>query len=167
METGLDFAQSRNYATLHGRFTSPDLFLNDTWTADPASWNLYAYVRSNPLRYTDPTGEIINVRTLSSPDRLELLARIDATYGRRGVATIDENDNLRVDTTGLSAEVKKATQYLTDAINSTAYFAEVQVSNNDSSVAFGQATPSRGRVTYKGVTRATDLIVLDLGAHGL
>ena len=42
-----------------GRFTSPDDFLNDTDTADPQSWNLYVYVRNNPLRFIDPSGERI------------------------------------------------------------------------------------------------------------
>jgi RHS repeat-associated protein len=56
-ETGLDFAENRYFASLQGRFTSPDNFLNDTHVADPASWNLYSFVRNNPLKYVDPTGE--------------------------------------------------------------------------------------------------------------
>lgn len=58
-ETDLDFAQTRYYARSYGRFTSPDNFLNDTETSDPMSWNLYVYVRNNPLKYVDPTGEQI------------------------------------------------------------------------------------------------------------
>jgi hypothetical protein len=34
----------------------PDEAFNDQNTRDPQSWDLYSYVRNNPLRYTDPTG---------------------------------------------------------------------------------------------------------------
>ncbi len=56
-ETELDFAQARIHNYNHGRFTSPDDFLNDTDPAAPQSWNLYVYVRNGPLKYIDPTGE--------------------------------------------------------------------------------------------------------------
>ncbi|MBI1762688.1 MAG: RHS repeat-associated core domain-containing protein [Acidobacteria bacterium] len=55
-ETGLDYAQARYYANVQGRFTSPDIPLADQDVADPQSWNLYSYVRNNPLAFTDPTG---------------------------------------------------------------------------------------------------------------
>lgn len=56
-ETGLNFAQSRYYSPTMGRFTSPDKPLMDQEEGDPQSWNLYSYVRNNPLNFTDPTGE--------------------------------------------------------------------------------------------------------------
>ena len=58
-ETDLDFAQARYFNSEVGRFSSPDDFFNDTDVADPQSWNLYVYVRNNPLRFIDPTGEEI------------------------------------------------------------------------------------------------------------
>jgi RHS repeat-associated protein len=57
-ETSLDYFGARYFSSVQGRFTSPDDFLNDTHVSDPQSWNLYVYVRNNPLRYIDPTGEI-------------------------------------------------------------------------------------------------------------
>jgi RHS repeat-associated protein len=58
-ETGLDYFGARYYANAQGRFTSADDFLLDTHPNDPESWNLYTYVRNNPLTYTDPSGQII------------------------------------------------------------------------------------------------------------
>ncbi|MGE0104217.1 MAG: RHS repeat-associated core domain-containing protein [Blastocatellales bacterium] len=56
-ETGLDYFGARYFASAQGRFTSPDEPLIDQYRAHPQSWNLYAYVLSNPLRYIDPTGQ--------------------------------------------------------------------------------------------------------------
>ena len=55
-ETGLDYFGARYFSGAQGRFTSPDVPLADQWEKDPQSWNLYSYVRNNPLRFIDPTG---------------------------------------------------------------------------------------------------------------
>ena len=73
-ETGLDFAQSRYYSPMHGRFTSPDEFKggpdelfdfeedaadNPTFYGDlenPQSLNKYQYGYNNPYKYNDPSG---------------------------------------------------------------------------------------------------------------
>ncbi|MBI5282337.1 MAG: RHS repeat-associated core domain-containing protein, partial [Candidatus Solibacter usitatus] len=55
-ETGLDNFIARYYSPVQGRFGSADEPLADQDPADPQSWNLYGYVRNNPLRYIDPTG---------------------------------------------------------------------------------------------------------------
>jgi RHS repeat-associated protein len=58
IETGLDYFGSRYYASMQGRFTSPDLiFISRRRLLDPQGINLYAYVRNNPLAYVDPNGE--------------------------------------------------------------------------------------------------------------
>ena len=56
-ETGLDFAQARYYNNMGGRFISPDKPFVDQHTSNPQSWNLYTYVRNNPLKYIDDIGE--------------------------------------------------------------------------------------------------------------
>jgi RHS repeat-associated protein len=56
-ETGLDWFNTRYFSGAQGRFTSPDGPFNDQQSSDPQSWNLYAYSRNNPLRFTDPTGQ--------------------------------------------------------------------------------------------------------------
>jgi len=55
-ETGLDYFEARYFSAAQGRFTGADLVFADQHPGDPQSWNMYAYVRSNPLRYTDPDG---------------------------------------------------------------------------------------------------------------
>jgi RHS repeat-associated protein len=74
VETNLDFAQSRYYSPMQGRFTSPDEFKggpdelfdfeddasdNPTFYADlenPQSLNKYQYTYNNPYKYNDPDG---------------------------------------------------------------------------------------------------------------
>lgn len=55
-ETGLDFFGARYLSSAQGRFTSPDVPFADQHPEDPQSWSLYSYVRNNPLKYVDPTG---------------------------------------------------------------------------------------------------------------
>jgi RHS repeat-associated protein len=56
-ETGLDYFGARYYASSMGRFSSPDPQGNSYADfSNPQSWNMYAYVMNNPLKFTDPTG---------------------------------------------------------------------------------------------------------------
>jgi RHS repeat-associated protein len=55
LESGLDYFGARYYGSSMGRFMSPDAPV-DQHPEDPQSWNLYSYVRNNPLSNTDPTG---------------------------------------------------------------------------------------------------------------
>ncbi|MFO0280366.1 MAG: RHS repeat-associated core domain-containing protein [Acidobacteriota bacterium] len=57
--TGLDNFLARYYNAPVGRFTSPDAPFADQEAEDPQSWNLFAYGRNNPLRFTDPTGRTV------------------------------------------------------------------------------------------------------------
>ncbi len=55
-ESSLDYFGARYYSARLGRFVSPDAPFADQFASAPQSWNLYAYVRNNPLRFLDPTG---------------------------------------------------------------------------------------------------------------
>src|SRR5271165_5673986 len=55
-ESGLDNFGARYDSSSLGRFMSPDEPLVDQQTGNPQSWNLYSYVRNNPLNNTDPSG---------------------------------------------------------------------------------------------------------------
>jgi RHS repeat-associated protein len=53
-EIGLDFYVSRFYDPYLNHWTQPDTIVPDQ--ADPLSWDRYAYVLNNPVKYTDPSG---------------------------------------------------------------------------------------------------------------
>jgi hypothetical protein len=69
----LDYFQARYYSSALGRFTGADDFLNDTHPASPASWNLYAYARNNPLKYIDPNGEEVRSGNLTTDQQQQIL----------------------------------------------------------------------------------------------
>src|SRR3974377_1832303 len=55
-ESGLDYFGARYFSGPQGRFTTPDKVFADQHPQDPQSWNLYAYVTNNPLKFVDDTG---------------------------------------------------------------------------------------------------------------
>ena len=56
-DTGLYYYGARYYDPEIGRFISPDPIVQSY--ANPQSFNRYSYVLNNPLKYTDPTGLIV------------------------------------------------------------------------------------------------------------
>jgi RHS repeat-associated protein len=81
-ETGLDFFGARYFSSAQGRFTSPDKPFADQHPEDPQSWNLYGYVRNNPLAHIDSTGEacssLIGNTGSGYCQRAEVYANFDA-----------------------------------------------------------------------------------------
>jgi len=53
-ELGLYFYNARWYDPALGRFIQPDTIVPDP--GNPMDWDRYAYVRNNPVNYTDPSG---------------------------------------------------------------------------------------------------------------
>jgi RHS repeat-associated protein len=53
--TGYDYMHYRSYGSNIGRFMKPDDGSAHT-AYDPQSWNLYSYVRGNPVNRNDPSG---------------------------------------------------------------------------------------------------------------
>jgi len=59
-ETGLDYFGKRYYGSSMGRFITTDpVVITTERLMNPQQLNLYAYVANNPLRFIDPTGEIL------------------------------------------------------------------------------------------------------------
>src|SRR5690606_2581788 len=95
-------------------------------------------------------GEKVYVGNIANQDdRDEFLRRANFTYGCESCVTVDTDGYLQIDTTGLSQEIINATQFLTDAINSTdpAQLYDVQITNNNPDVAFGDAQRGMGNVS--------------------
>ena len=58
----MDYFGARYYSSAQGRFTSADpTFLKRERLADPQRLDLYVYVRNNPFKYVDPTGEDLRI----------------------------------------------------------------------------------------------------------
>jgi RHS repeat-associated protein len=56
----VDDMHARFYNPTVGRFLSVDPVLDmRVAMTNPQGWNRYAYVRNNPMRWTDPTGKVI------------------------------------------------------------------------------------------------------------
>ncbi len=53
--SGMIYMQARFYLPSYGRFASPDP-ARDQHFEETQSWNIYSYVRNNPIMNTDPTG---------------------------------------------------------------------------------------------------------------
>ena len=50
---------ARWYSPNYGRFITEDTFFG--WMDEPLSLNKYSYVHNNPIKYTDPTGNVVEV----------------------------------------------------------------------------------------------------------
>ncbi len=80
-ETDLDFAKARMSNYLHGRFTSPDPFRNDTKLEDPQSMNKYVFVRNRPTFLVDPTGKKAEVKVTYNKETKTYDVNVKASFG--------------------------------------------------------------------------------------
>lgn len=88
----LDYMHARYCSPVQGRFLSIDPVAESANPRVPQSWNRYVYVWNNPLKYLDPTGEVVNFSGLSESQVDELLKGLNEftgnTYG------LDDNGSL-------------------------------------------------------------------------
>jgi RHS repeat-associated protein len=106
-ESGNDYFEARYYNSATGRFLSPDpVFATPERLADPQEWNLYSYVRNNPLAFTDPTGldmwlqgcgddsKTCQGGYLGSTDKNGKFSRTHLSGDQSDNASMDENGNV-------------------------------------------------------------------------
>jgi len=77
-ETGQDYFEARYLRASVGRFSTIDPVY--TWKEnleDPQRWNRYAYVRDNPLKYTDPHGLYISGCALVQLSCVKAMAKFE------------------------------------------------------------------------------------------
>ena len=82
-ESGNDYFGARYYASSMGRWMHPDKPFADQHLTDPQSWNLYVYVRNNPLIHKDDAGRACSALNGSSGycQRADLYGNFDLLVG--------------------------------------------------------------------------------------
>jgi RHS repeat-associated protein len=87
-ETGLYNFGARYYSPGVGRFVTPDpKVLSAQRMFDPQQWNMYAYARNNPLKYTDPDGKELALATgMSKADAQRVTKSLVEVYRKPGGA---------------------------------------------------------------------------------
>ena len=92
-ESGLDNFKARYFGSSMGRFMSPDpAHIMKQKLVDPQQWNMYAYVRNNPLRFFDPTGKYLEL-TGDDAARKKQLEALQKAAGKAGSYLYDNTDN--------------------------------------------------------------------------
>jgi RHS repeat-associated protein len=141
-ETGLDYFGARYMSSAQGRFMSPEAPFADQKPEDPQSWNLYGYVRNNPLRFIDPTGRC----SAPAVKQGETGICIDTYIAARKVGGPGDGDNR-----GPAPNDPKATyrQEIQIAVNPTS--GSVRLVKNDA----GVSSASIGPIPLTGSVKGT------------
>jgi RHS repeat-associated protein len=130
-ESGLDYFLARYHSPAQGRFSSADpIYFQKEMLIDPQRFNLYGYVRCNPLRYIDPSGMILQISAQGDPERVKAwLLFLANEFGDRlrFVEVKDTNGNvIRYDVTFnvSESEITKSegARFVYDLVNSDKVF---------------------------------------------
>jgi len=101
-----------------GRFVTPDpVIVTTDRLKKPQQLNLYAYVANNPLRFIDPTGELLIATGDRQADYKDLCAIAGDDCANR--LKIDEKTgNVTFDTTGLDLSKNEGAALVNELVNS-------------------------------------------------
>lgn len=119
IETGLDYFGARYYGSNMARFTSVDpVIVTPERLRDPQQLNLYSYVRNNPLRYIDPTGETLRVSGDLNSAMGSLCEQIGQKAGCSQVTYDDKTKTITVDFGGIDLSKNEGAALLSQVIGS-------------------------------------------------
>ncbi|MGJ5819756.1 RHS repeat-associated core domain-containing protein [Paludibaculum fermentans] len=117
-ETGLDYFGARYFSGSQGRFTSPDpKLISNQRMLDPQQWNMYSYVRNNPLVAIDPNGKelhivIVNRSNLPPATIAAAAVGVRGRYQEAGVQNVNVSFASEVPKSALGDKVNQHTVYL-------------------------------------------------------
>jgi RHS repeat-associated protein len=117
-ESNLDNFGARSDSSNLGRFMSPDpVIITPARLKNPQQVNLYSYLANNPLRYIDPTGELLVATGDQKADYNDLCAIAGKDCDR---LQIDEKTgNVTFDTKGLDLSKNEGAALINDLVSST------------------------------------------------
>jgi len=161
----LDYMLARFYSPTVGRFLGVDPALESADPFRPQTWNRLNYVTDNPLKYLDPTGEVLFFFGVGNdPAEVEKVANsflhgVDLAIGSDGKASLVPNQELGPPT----PEQQALADTFADAINRPENIG-ITVASNRADVIFGQFITSTIDIadisavgTGRGVTSAAIL----------
>ncbi|HEY7214041.1 MAG TPA: RHS repeat-associated core domain-containing protein, partial [Thermoanaerobaculia bacterium] len=140
----LDYMVARHCSPLTGRFLSVDPALESADPFESQSWNRYSYVRSNPLLFVDPKGEVL--RFFGSQRNLDKLQEIVNASLIGLKLMIDKNGFATLVSTGVAGpptqQQAALAAVLGSAINAKGTVS-MRVASSDSDVLIGEYVSGR------------------------
>ncbi len=156
----LDYMHARFCSPYLARFASPDPAMESASPYSPQTWNRYSYAAGSPLKYVDPTGEILYFFGVGNdPDEVEKVANntlvgVDLVIDANGNASLVTNNE-----TGKPTAEQQALQDLLSAAIGDPRNIGINVTSGDSDVIFGQfvtATIDIGDIAAVGSGEGVD-----------
>lgn len=86
---------------------------------DPQQFNLYSYVRNNPLRFIDPTGETLTISGDLEEVKKKLREILGADDAEKRVQFDEKTNTITVDFSGIDFEKNEGAALLNDVIKSS------------------------------------------------
>jgi RHS repeat-associated protein len=118
-ESGLDYFEARHYASTLGRFMSVDpVIITPERKVDPQQLNRYAYVRNNPLRLVDPTGEILELSGDLAADTAALCSIVGSGNCDR-ISINEQNNTVSFNTSGLDLSANEGAALVNQLVTSS------------------------------------------------
>jgi RHS repeat-associated protein len=116
-ESNLDDFEARFYSSQFGRFISVDpVKVTPGRMQDPQQFNLYSYVRNNPLRYIDPDGEILQISGDVDDAEQQLCQLIGGDCSR--ISYNADTNTITVNLNGINLAQNEGASLLSDVVNS-------------------------------------------------